>query len=280
MFLLPVQIGDEVISDGRVRILCCTSKAELTTILIDGSTYDIVKSYIWEMENGNRKYAMVGVEVNPGNYLPVPVYIDSEHLTALENIAEHAVTRRVVPWVLRKYVKHIIALGNVGSRELPDNIIIGDHIDMSATSYEMLAAINKKDVRDGIVPEGAVPVYKARYSFPAVILKKVQESADSGLQRVLILDSDGDLAVSKVPARLLEAKERELDRASISENTQWCITYTQKGDGYIFSHLMLNRLQQQALETIVLRYEKTGSGERPLPPDACEILSRANNILG
>ena len=54
IFLLPVRIGDELLPEDKVRMLCCTAKADLVTTLIARSTFEIIKSFIRELERGNK----------------------------------------------------------------------------------------------------------------------------------------------------------------------------------------------------------------------------------
>ena len=275
IFLLPIRIGDEILPEDKVRMLCCTAKADLATTLIARSTFEIIKSFIRELERGNKKYAILGIEVYPKDYVPVPVYIDSEHLMALENIAEHALNRKVMPWVLKKYVKHIIALGDIKSKDIIENYILSEHIDSNLSSHELLSGIESP--HDKNLADTPIPIYKAQHHLPAVILKKLEatEHNENELQRVLILDSDGDLAISKVPIHSLESEEKEFDTIRSKGNFFGCITYAREKERYIFNHVILNGLQQKSLETILQQYEKTGSGERPIPLYAQEVLSRA-----
>ncbi len=279
IFLLPVRIGDEILPEDKVRMLCCTEKADLVTTLISRSTFEIIKSFIRELEKESKKYAILGIEVHSQEYVPVPVYIDSEHLMALENIAEHAINRKIMPWVLKKYVTNIIALGDIKSKEIIENYILSDNIYSNLSSNEMLGGL--EGIGENHLSDAPIPIYKAQHHFPAVILKKLErtERNENELQRVLILDSDGDLVISKVPIYLLESEERELDTIISKGDLFGCITYTREKDSYIFNHVILNRLQQNALETILKQYEKTGSGERPIPLYAREVLSRARIIF-
>jgi hypothetical protein len=82
-----------------------------------------------------------------------------------------------------------------------------------------------------------------------------------------------------VPIHSLESEEREFDTIRSKGDFFGCITYDRRKDSYIFNHVILNRLQQKSLETILQQYEKTGSGERPIPLYAQEVLSRAKIIF-
>ena len=257
-------------------MLCCNEKADLVTMTVSKSTFEIIRSYVRELEKGNKRYAMLGIEVSPGYYVPFPVYIDSEHLMGLENIVEHAVRRKVIPWVLRKYVKNIISMGNIRSDELIKNYVLRDQIGSSLSSQSLMHSIRAS--RDNF-NDRLIPTYKAQHNYPAIILKKMDPDgySDTESQRVLILDSDGDLAISKVPAQPLESEEGKCNLTG--DELFGCITYKHEKGSYIFDHIILNRLQQKSLEIILEQYEKTGSGERPLPLFAEEVLSRARTIF-
>jgi hypothetical protein len=277
IFLLPVRINDEILPEDRVRMLCCTQNAEIATMTISRSTYEIIQSYVRELERGNKRYAILGIEISRGYYVPCPVYIDSEHLIGLENIVEHAVHRKIIPWILKKYVKHIIALGNMKSKEIMKNYLLHDQICSGSASQSLLDNIRAS--RSDMFADGPIPTYKAQHRYPAIILKKI-ESIDYGdreSQRVLILDSDGDLAISKVPYQTLCAEERKINL--MGSDSYGCITYKQEKDMFVFDHMILNKLQQESLETILEQYERTGSGERPIPLFAQEVLSRARTIF-
>lgn len=277
IFLLPVRIDDEILPEDRIKMLCCNEKADLVTMTVSKSTFEIIRSYVRELEKGNKRYAMLGIEVSPGYYVPFPVYIDSEHLMCLENIVEHAVRRKVIPWVLRKYVKNIISMGNIRSDELIKNYVLRDQIGSSLSSQSLMHSIRAS--RDNNFNDSLIPTYKAQHNYPAIILKKMDPDgySDTESQRVLILDSDGDLAISKVPAQPLESEEGKCNLTG--DGLFGCITYKHEKGSYIFDHIILNSLQQKSLEIILEQYEKTGSGERPLPLFAEEVLSRARTIF-
>ncbi|MFO8143468.1 MAG: hypothetical protein R6T78_02195 [Dehalococcoidales bacterium] len=277
IFLLPVRIDDEILPEEMVRMLCCTETAEAVTTTISRSTFEIIKSYTRELERGNKRYAILGIELPRGCYVPFPVYIDSEHLMVLENIVEHAIHRKFIPYILRKYVKHIIALGNISSKEIIKNYVLHDQLSSGLSSQSMINDIRAS--RGNMFAERAIPTYKAHNRYPAIILKKMDsiDHNDKETQRVLILDSDGDLAISKVPAQLLLSEERKFNL--ISEDLYGCVTYKQEGDRYFFDHMILNKLQHKSLNTILEQYEKTGTGERPIPLFAQEVISRARVIF-
>jgi hypothetical protein len=195
----------------------------------------------------------------------------------LENIVEHAVHRKIIPLILKKYVKHIIALGNLRSKEIMKNYVLNDQICSGLSSQNLLD--NIKTSRGDMFVDKPIPTYKSHQRYPAIILKKMDpiDYSDKESQRVLILDSDGDLALSKVPAQPLWSEERKFNL--IGSDLYGCITYKQENDRFVFDHMILNRLQQKSLETILEQYEKTGRGERPIPLFAQEILCRARTIF-
>ena len=277
IFLLPVRIDDEILPEEMVRMLCCTEKAEPVTTTISRSTFEIIKSYIRELENGNKRYAILGIEVSHGCYMPFPVFIDSEHLMVLENVVEHAIHRKFIPFVLQKYIKHIVALGNTGSKEIMNRYVLHDQLSSGLSSQSMISDIRAS--RGDMFDERAIPTYKARNRYPAIILKKMESVDHNDLenQRVLILDSDGDLAISKVPAQPLLSEERKFNL--ISDDLYGCVTYKHEENRYFFNHMILNELQHASLNTILEQYENTGTGERPIPLFAQEVISRARTIF-
>ena len=60
--------------------------------------------------------------------------------------------------------------------------------------------------------EFSMPIYKAKHSYPLIVLKHLpsEELNPNNVQRLVILDSDGDLAIIKVPNELIEVLSRGL----------------------------------------------------------------------
>jgi hypothetical protein len=274
IYLVPIEMGKEQLTETQVRMLCCDEKGNLVTTIIEGSVYELAKSYAKESQGARKNYAILGLEITPGQSLPCAVTIDAEQVWALEHILEHALKRGLIPDILKKYIKQIIKLGGAKRQELKAQRAPADDGAPSETTPEVLQRL-AYGAEDTI--EASVPIYKAKHRYPLIILKRLphDEETKPEIQRALILDGDGDLAIIRVPLGMIDEAERGFEEWRLSTKSEGCIVYSQHPDGLVMSYLETSWFQRKALDMIAQRFEETGRGERPISKDAQEVLIRA-----
>jgi hypothetical protein len=274
IYLVPIKIGNEQLAEAQVRMLCCDEKCNLVTTVIESSAYELAKSQAKELESARKNYAILGLEVAPGQSSPYAVTIDSEQVWALEHVLEHALKRGLIPDILKKYVKQIIKLGEAKRKELRAQREQETGDAPLETTPEVLQRL-AYGVEDTI--EVSVPIYKAKYRYPLIVLKRLpsDEETKPGVQRILILDGDGDLAIIRVPLEMIDEAERGFEQWRLSYKSEGCIVYSQHPNGLVMSYLETSWFQRKALDLLAQRFEETGRGERPISKDAQEVLTRA-----
>jgi hypothetical protein len=270
-------LGSEQLPEQKIRILYCDAKGNVNSAIIDNSVYELARKNAIRMKRARKNFATVAVESAPGITQPVAVEITPEQVWALNNIMEHATKRRQLPDILKKYTGQIIELGVVKRAE-----------------YEKQQAQTRKDTTTGPLPgvldrlpyypagelEVSIPIYKAEHSYPLVILKRLppNEETSQSMQRVLILDSEGDLAIIRVSRELMQQAENALAEWEKAHHTDGCLIYSRNSDGFTMSHMEISELQRKALEAIIQHFDKTGHGEHPVSSDAQIVLARARAL--
>lgn len=277
LFLMPVRITGEKALRGRVQMLHCDADGRVCTIAVSRAVYQRAREDAARMERRNKPFATLGLEAGPGRYAPAAVEITAEEAWALEHILEHALKSGQVPDILKKYIKPILELG-----ESRRDSVISERKKRQRPAPEMMPKIldrlpyyPEKDI------EVSMPIYKAEYCYPLVLLKRLppDESTPRNSQKILILDSDGDIAVLEVPARLMRQIEIELTEFTIKNKQPVCVLLS-KTDGNFLSHYMtVSQQQRKALETLTRYFETTGSSQRPISTTARMVLAKARDKL-
>jgi hypothetical protein len=195
IFLQPVKYAGEKLPRGRIRMLYCDINGNLYASVMSKSVYELAKRNAGQKSGNGKGFATVGLETIEGRFIPTTVPVNSEQAWALERILEHALSHGQVPYVLRKYLGPIIRRGNEGreaiiaarvrrKREKPVQVV--------PKVLNRLPYYPERDI------EVSMPIYKASYAYPLLLLKRLEpdEQTPAGMQRLLILDSDGDMATT------------------------------------------------------------------------------------
>ena len=274
VYLTPIQMGNEQLPGDKVRMLYCDVKGNIGSVLIENSVYELARSYAEELEQVRKNYAILGLEISRGKPVPLPVTIGPEQAWALNHILGHALNRRIIPDVLKKYPKEIIRLGEAKRRELESQ---HEQAMYHAGPETTSGALQRLSYYPEDAMEVAVPIYKAGYRYPLVVLKRLlsNEPTHPNMQRLLILDSDGDLGIIRVPLEVISEAERNFAEWENAHNSDGCILYLRYEDGFMMSQMEISKLQRRALDIIARHFEETGRGERPIPVDVQAVLERA-----
>ncbi|MFC2066335.1 hypothetical protein ACFLUO_04640 [Chloroflexota bacterium] len=229
------------------------------------------------MEAAKNHYAAVYLDTYAGSQNPLLVEIGKQELWALERILEHAFKSAMIPDVLKAYPKEIIKLGEIKSQ----NILPAKRRETlkttSSTSPRVLDRLpyyRKKDI------EVSIPIYKAEYAFPLIILKQLLQAKNTppDQKRLLILDSDGDLAVTALPSEQINKAKRKLNSLQKKGKAGHLICLRKPG-GTAIDIIEISELQKQALENVAQSFEETGKERQPLSGTIKKVLNKARETV-
>ena len=273
LFLMPVNLKGDKQSRSKVRMLYCDCDGKVYASNIKRSVYEIARTDASVMESTHRYFATVGLETSPGDFLPAVVEIDHRELWALEHISKHALKNGRVPDILKKHIQPIIKLGETrreavisayGKRRVKDSAV---------TTPKVLNRLPYYRERD---MEISVPIYKAAPRYPLIVLKSLPDrNGTKNQQSLLVLDSDGDLTVTEVPAKLVKNMEKKLAKQNAEKNRTVCAVIYQRLKGRTIDYMTISQQQQKALDTITEYYEATGDRKRPVPDMVMTVITRA-----
>jgi hypothetical protein len=273
LFLQPVRYADESMPRGKVRMLYCDSEGNLYASVMSRSVYDLAKRNASSRSGGSAPFATVGLETAPGRFIPTVVTIDEESAWALDRILDHALNNGNMPDILKRYVKPIIAKGSAGREQL----IAGRK---KRTRKESVPLIPKVLDRLPYYPEHdievSMPIYKASYHYPLIVLKRLpaDEQTTSQEQRLLVLDSDGDMAIVTVPIRLIRAMELELANEQQKNGRTTRVLIVKRGQQEDVAYLPVSKDQQRSIETLTRYYEETGNSKYRMSNAVQSVLDR------
>lgn len=278
LFLTPVRINGEKPSRTRIRMLYCDEKGRVYASPVSRSVYDAVQSYTTGRQNKSRGYATVGIETTPGDFLPAIVEINEQELWALEHTVEHALRTGKLPDILKRYLKSIIYRGASRREEVIEDFQKNRSQARNQAAPKVLDRLPYYRERD---IEISMPIYKAEHSYPLIILKFLPNKNGGKSQRnLLALDSDGDLAVIKVPATLVNGVEKMPDEvASGGKRRYTCAVIHQQPRGRTVDFMTITQAQKKALDTIARYYEETGNGKNTVPAAARTVISLAGKSV-
>ena len=276
LFLQPVRLADVKLPRGRVRMLYCDASGKVYSSVISRTLYERARDNAKSMAQRHKPFATLGLETGPGQFVPATVEVGQQEVWALEHILEHALKNGRLPDILKKYLKPVIQLG-----ESDREAIISEYRkrqrqappEATPRVLERLPYYQEHDM------EISMPIYKAEYSYPLVVLKSLPPDArmPRNIQRLLILDSDGDMAVIKMPARFIREMEIELAEQSGKKRGNTCVLISQQPDGYTLSYMPVSRQQKKALDTLTKYFEETGSSKQPVSIAVKTVITRAKD---
>jgi len=199
----------------------------------------------------------------------LPVEIGKNETWALERILEHALKNAVIPDILKKYPKEIIKLGEIKQQQLATEKSKTTSV-ASPKVLDRLPYYRKQDV------ELSMPIYKANFAFPLIILKRIPRAKNTppGQQRLLVLDSDGDLAVTVLPLAQIKNAERKLDNLQ-QKGKEGYLICQQEPEGISVDVMEISKLQKQALEAVAQYFQENSKTKQPLSSAVKKVLSKA-----
>jgi len=278
IYLTPVQLDDEHLPEDKIRVLCCDAKGNIRSTIIENSVYELAKSYADELERTGKKYAILSVEIVLGKYVPYAVAISQKQLWALEHILDHALKRRQIPAILKKYLREIIQIGEHKREELRSQY---ERLEDYAFTEKTPEVLHRLTYYTDECIEAAIPIYKAQHRYPLIVLQRLPENEQisQDMQRLLTLDSDGDLAIIRLPSETADEAERNFEKWKRERESEGCIILSRYQDGFKIGYLEISQLQRKALDLIVRHFAETGYGQQPISTDAQAVLARAKEYI-
>jgi len=277
IFLIPVNTPDEKLPRGKMRMLYCDAMGRVYTTLLDKTVYKLICEDIEKFEANNRCYATVGLEISTGTFAPVVVEISSDESWTLSHALEHALNTGLIPDVLLKNIAHIIKQGDIGHKKNGSNGNGNNRAEKSTIPgiLDRLPYYLERDM------EFSMPVYKAEHPYPLIILKSYSSggSSSGNGQKLLVLDSDGDLAIVKIPFKILDKAEKRLRHWAEKNSRDACLIIYREEKGYSIDFVVISPAQKKALDVMVREYEETGSGRGSLTVAAQRVVSRAQELV-
>jgi len=206
---MPVRLRGERWPKNKVQILSCDANGNLFTQSIGRSVYRRIMAEAQRREDSKNNYAAIYWESDINKFTPIFIEIGEREKWALDRVLEHAFKNAVIPGVLVKPLQEIIKLGDSKYQEMTSgtkNMADKTTLPTSSRVLNRLSYSGKNDI------EVSMPIYKAEYTYPLIILKRLDEQKyhKSGKQLVLILDSDGDLGTITLPKDQIIRAERKI----------------------------------------------------------------------
>lgn len=276
LFLQPIRFAREKTPRSKVRMLYCDTSGKVYSSMVSRLVYERARDSAASMANRRKSFATIGLETGPSQFVPATVEVSQKEVWALEHILEHALKNGTLPDILKKYLKPIIRL----SKSERESVIAGyrkyrrqAYPEVTPKVLERLPYYQEEDM------EISMPIYKAEYSYPLIVLKRLpqDEQVRRDTQSLLILDSDGDMAVIKVPTRLVRKMEIELTEHIEKKRGNTCVLISQYPEGYILSYMSISRQQKKALDTLTRYFEETGSSKQPVSITVKTVITRAKD---
>jgi len=274
LFLIPVRLTDKKLPQSKTRMLYCDADGKVYTSIIRRSVYDIARDSAERMERSHKSFATLGLETSPGKFIPTVVEIGTEEVWALENILEHTLKSSRLPDILKKYLKPIIKLGEANREAVISEYKKHQRRVRSEATPRVLDRLPYYPEHE---IEYSMPIYKAEYSYPLIVLKRLPSNGNTlkSPQRLLILDSDGDLAIIQVPYKLVDNMEKGLTAQERKKERNVCAIISQNPNGMAIDYMVISKLQRKALDTITRYFKETGNGKQPISAAAQTVLVRA-----
>ena len=273
LFLMPVRRADEKLPRGKIRMLYCDAAGRVYASIMNRAVYDIAQDNAARMESNHKSYATIGLETSPGKFVPAAVEVGPKEVWALEHILEHALKKGRLPDILKQYLKPIIMIGKANREAALSEHKQGrrKHAKETPRVLDRLPYYSENDI------EFSVPIYKAEYSYPLVVLKRLASNKNNqkSPKRLLILDSDGDLADIRVPHKFIENMEKGLAAQERRNKRNICAIISQQANGMAIDYLPISQAQKKALDTITRYFEETGNGKQPVSAAVKTVLIRA-----
>lgn len=278
LLLQPVRFTDEKIPRGRVRMLYCDASGKVYSSVVSRSVYERARDNGAIMAHRRKPFATIGLEAGPGQFVPATIEIDNREAWALERILEHALKNGKLPDILKKYLKPMIRLDESERATVISKYRKRRRPTPAEPTPEVLERLPYYREQD---MEVSMPIYKAEYAYPLIVLKLLptDEHTPRSNRSLLILDSEGDMAVITVPTAIVRKMELELTEHSDKKRDITCALISQNPEGYTLGYMPVSLQQRKSLDTLTRYFEATGSSKQNVSLTVKTVLTRAKNSV-
>ena len=257
-------------------MLSCDAKGNLFTQLIGRSVYRRIQVEAQRREVSPSSYATIYWNTGTSRYTTIFVEIGDKESWALERILEHAFRSAVIPDVLIRPLGEIMKLVEGKQQEL---IAEKARVSQKTAPVTPLKVLNRLPYYKDNTSEVSIPIYKAEYAFPLIILKRLsqEENVTPGQQLLLILDSEGDLAAITLPEEKIS--EAEIKLSTLREKgIAGSLICLRKPEGTAVDVMEISDEQRQALESMTQHFNNKGTARPPFSDAVNKVLTKIKGI--
>jgi hypothetical protein len=271
LYLSAYEGEDKAAPKGYREVLLADCAGKLTTALVDRLVCKRIKASV-EPE----PWAALCLELTRKTYMSFAVRIDDETSDALKEILQLAFERKPpghnwtigvsIPEHLTNYVRKVIDTGQnkreAFKRELEERV--GPLLSPVPTdpSYEQLVLDTGAHLAQhrGFTVHKLIQLQKNDITDPNIILGRLHpdELTLPGLQKLLVLDSEGDLACSWLKTDTIDGAEQNLKRSIRAKRKPGVLICSNVEQGLMMIPLSVTRSQEKRLQDIKIQWEKTG----------------------
>jgi hypothetical protein len=277
LFLMPVRLAQEKLPKSKTRMLYCDIVGKVYTTLISKLDYELARDSAERMARNHKPFATLGLEINPGEFIPATVAADAKSVWALEHILAHALKNGRLPDILKRYLRPIIQLDETKREAVISEYKKRRQVYLGSTPR----VLNRLQYYPEHDIEFSMPIYKAEYSYPLIVMKHLlsDEHTPHSAEKLLILDSDGDLAVIKSPANIMAKVKKEAKKHSKKNGINECVIIAKYPKGLVIDSMAISQLQRKALDTMTRYFEETGYGKQPISAAAKKVIAKAKGTV-
>ena len=294
------QLSNKLLNEEQTGFLFCDANANLIWSVIEKSLEEIAYNCALQLIQKGKGAAVLQMVITPGQSATFAVEIDDEQANVLAEIKRFAFETGVIPDYLRKYAAEIIELGEKHRQEMTREYELGTQDTVLTTPEEIKRAYERgrRDFavlgtpetfellkRSATYPDGGIPleelIGKVDIVEPAIILKKLppNEQTRPGMQRVLMLDYEGNFHIYRIPIEALDDAEYKLENLKTELNTYGVISFAKHKEGFKLGRVDIRKSQKEALDTIISHFEQGECSSKPLPIDIQAILIKAQTLM-
>jgi len=261
----------------RTEVLCCDSKGNLSTAICEISVLEIAHNAATQLLLEGKWAATLCMEIGSGQSATFAVEVSAEEAEALEQLEQSASEVGVTADYLKKYTARIIKLGESRRKQLRREYEQRSRLVISATPQllEHLATTHDAPIYLEL------PSNKYDMADPAIILRRLPPSEQTrpGMQRILMLDYEGTLCITRIPVEAIDDAEREFEQWRNANNLFGVIVFWRTGDGFMMCPMEIRESQEKAIGTVEQHWEQTGHSMTDIPLDVQAILVRARTMF-
>ena len=126
----------------------------------------------------------------------------------------------------------------------------------------------------------SMPIYKAAFRYPLVVLKKLPSDVTTvpGTMRLLALDGEDDLVVVQIPETIAVRLEKGPDSPD-GNSRDIPVLLRRQNAGLVIRRMPITQHQKESLESLAKYYVNTGNSKQPISHTAVSVIEQAREIV-